>query len=126
MKRELGFGRCGLACCLCSQNTHCGGCDAGDCTGISWCENRACSLEKNVAGCGDCDTECRKGLLARLKPYTFMLFIRRYGREALLDCLERNEKNGIVYHKTGNMGDYDDFTDSETLISFIQTGKRDA
>lgn len=26
MKRELGIARCGLACCLCSENDHCGGC----------------------------------------------------------------------------------------------------
>lgn len=31
MKRELGIAKCGLACCLCSENTTCGGCDAGDC-----------------------------------------------------------------------------------------------
>ena len=29
----------------------------------------------------------------------------------LLDCLERNEKNGIVYHREGIMGDYDEFDD---------------
>ena len=31
MKRELGIARCGLACCLCSENTTCAGCDSGDC-----------------------------------------------------------------------------------------------
>ncbi len=25
MKRELGIARCGLACCLCSENTSCSG-----------------------------------------------------------------------------------------------------
>ena len=30
MKRELGIARCGLACCLCSDD-HCSGCDSGDC-----------------------------------------------------------------------------------------------
>lgn len=41
----------------------------------------------------------------------------------LLDCLERNEKNGVLYHREGINGDYDDFEDVEALISFIQSGK---
>lgn len=42
MKKELGFGRCGLACVLCGQNVNCSGCDSGGCPGSSWCENRRC------------------------------------------------------------------------------------
>lgn len=41
-----------------------------------------------------------------------------------MDCLERNEKNGIVYHREGIWGDYDDFDDVEALIRFIKTGER--
>ena len=44
--------------------------------------------------------------------------------DALLDRLEINEKNGIVYHREGIMGDYDEFDDIEELISFISTGRR--
>ncbi len=44
--------------------------------------------------------------------------------ERLLDCLEENEKRGIIYHREGIMGDYDDFDDVEKLIEFIKTGKR--
>ena len=51
-------------------------------------------------------------------------FAKRYGVEELLDCLERNEKAGIVYHREGIMGDYDEFDDLEELINFIKTGKR--
>jgi hypothetical protein len=40
-----------------------------------------------------------------------------------LDCLEQNEKNGILYHREGINGDYDNFDDVETLIDFIKTGK---
>lgn len=61
---------------------------------------------------------------AKIKPYGFTLFAKRYGMEVLLDCLEENEKNGVVYHRRGIMGDYDDFGDVETLIQFIKTGKR--
>ena len=36
-----------------------------------------------------------------MKPYGFTVFIKRYGMEELMNCLERNEKNGIVYHREG-------------------------
>ena len=40
----------------------------------------------------------------------------------LLNCLERNEQNGVVYHREGIVGDYDDFDDAEKLIGFILSG----
>lgn len=124
MKRELGIARCGLACCLCSENTTCTGCDSGKCPDKNRCENRRCSISKKIAHCYECDEKCRKGLLAKCKPYGFTEFIRRYGEEKLLDCLERNEQNGVVYHREGINGDYDDFDDVEALIEFIKTGHR--
>ena len=124
MKRELGIARCGLACCLCRENDHCPGCNAGDCPGREWCENRKCSMDKGVGHCYACDAECKKGMLAKIKPYGFTLFAKRYGAEALLDCLERNEQAGVVYHREGITGDYDGFEDVETLMEFIRTGKR--
>lgn len=124
MKRELGIARCGLACCLCSENEACGGCASGACPDKEWCVNLKCSAEKNIGHCWECEADCRKGLLSKIKPYGFNLFIRRYGTEHLLDCLERNEKNGVVYHRSGISGDYDDFDDAEALIRFIETGKR--
>ncbi len=124
MKRELGIARCGLACCLCSENDHCGGCDSGGCPGTEWCENRKCSVGKNIAHCYECGENCKKGMFAKIKPLGFTQFAKRYGVEELLDCLERNEKNGIVYHREGIVGDYDDFDDTEALIHFIRTGKR--
>ena len=59
-----------------------------------------------------------------MKPYAFTLFVKRYGEDKLLDCLEENEKKGIIYHREGFNGDYDNFDDVEQLISFIKTGKR--
>ena len=44
--------------------------------------------------------------------------------QPLLDRLAENEKNGVVYHRKGITGDYDDFDDAEKLIEFIKTGKR--
>lgn len=69
-----------------------------------------------VSHCYECPRDCKKGLLSKIKPYGFTVFIKRYGMEELMDCLERNEKNGIVYHREGIWGDYDDFDDVEALI----------
>jgi len=125
MKRELGIAKCGLACCLCSENDRCNGCDSGECPENNWCENRKCSMEKGLGSCADCGTDCKKGLLSKIKPYGFTQFIKRYGKTALLNCLERNEKAGVIYHFEGITGDYDDFDDVEKLINFIKTGQRD-
>ena len=122
MKRELGIARCGLACCLCSEN--CSGCNSGECPDREWCENRKCSLSKSIGHCYECEEECRKGLLDKIKPYGFKKKKKKYGEKELLDCLERNEANGIIYHRNGIMGDYDDFDDVEKLMDFIKTGER--
>ena len=124
MKREYGIARCGLACCLCSENTTCQGCLGDNCAFMDACENRNCSKEKQYGHCYECDKECRKGMLSKSKPYGFTLFAKRYGEEKLLDCLAANEKNGIVYHREGIFGDYDVFDNVEELIQFILTGKR--
>ena len=94
-----------------------------NCPDYAQCENRKCSIEKDLLGCYDCEMDCKKGLLNKIKPYGFTLFIRRYGVEKLLDCLEENEKRGVLYHRAGIVGDYDDFDDVEKLIEFINTGK---
>ena len=122
MNRSLGIARCGLACCLCAAGEECGGCNSENCRGASWCENRRCSLERQLGHCHECGKDCRKGLLSKVKPYGFTLFAKRYGEEELLDCLERNERAGIVYHRDGITGDYDGFDDVEELIWFIRTG----
>ena len=124
MKREMGIARCGLACCLCTENDHCHGCNSEECPDKDWCENRKCSIERNYGHCYECSKDCRKGLLTKIKPYGFTLFVKRYGENTHLNCLERNEKQGIVYHRSGVNGDYDDFDDVEQLIRFIRNGQR--
>ena len=123
MKRELGIARCGLACCLCSENERCGGCDSGECRDRDWCENRKCSMNRGIGHCYECGENCRKGLLGKMKPYAFTQFARVYGEDELLDCLERNERRGVVYHREGITGDYDAFDDVDALIRFIRTGR---
>ena len=132
MKRELGIARCGLACCLCSENVKCKGCkldgfpELSWCIDAEWCENRKCSIEKKLNGCYECEPEgCRKGLYAeKIKARAFAEFVRRYSLSELLDCLEYNEQAGVIYYREGIMGDYDDFDDMEELIRFIKMGKR--
>ncbi len=124
MKRNLGIGRCGLACCLCSENDQCCGCNSGECPDKDWCENRKCSMDLNLGHCYECDKDCKKGILSKIKPYGFNLFIKRFGEPELLDCLEKNEKAGVVYHKDGINGDYDKFDDVEDIIRFIKTGMK--
>ena len=103
MKKELGIARCGLACCLCSENGRCGGCDSGDCPGAGNCENRACSISRRLRHCYECpDVEnCRKGKLSDPRIYGFTHFARVYGENYLLACLARNEEAGIRYHRQG-------------------------
>ena len=98
------------------------------CKDAEWCENRKCVIEKNLLGCYECNpADCRKGLYAeKIKARAFAEFAHRYGVEKLLDCLERNEQAGIVYHREGIMGDYDDFVDLEELIEFIKAHYKDA
>lgn len=122
MKRELGIARCGLACCLCSENDKCGGCSSDSCHDKAWCENRKCSLEREISHCYSCDEDCRKGLLSKVKPYGFTLFAKKYGENYLLDCLEANEKNGVLYHRNGIIGDYDNFDNADKLMDFIKSG----
>ena len=127
MKRELGIARCGLACCLCSENDTCKGCrregfkELSWCKDAEWCEVRKCGIAKN-----ECEpANCRKGMYAdNLKARAFAEYAHRYGIENLLDCLERNEKAGIVFHRADFMGDYDEFDDLEKLIDFIKSGKK--
>lgn len=122
MKREFGIARCGLACCLCSENVHCAGCNSGECSDKDWCENRKCSMDEGIEGCYQCSLDCKKGLLSKIKPFGFTEFVKRYGIDKLLDCLEINEENGVVYHREGINGDYDAFDNIEDLISFILDG----
>ena len=50
-----------------------------------------------------------------MKAYGFTIFAKRYGIEAPLDCLEQNEKRGVVYRQEGIYGDYNHFDDLEAL-----------
>ena len=75
--------------------------------------------------CFECEDaeQCQKGILSKLKPHTFTVFAKKYGMEKLVECLENNEKRGVTYHREGIVGDYDDFSDMNELLEFIEKGK---
>lgn len=73
MKRELGIARCGLACCLCTEKADCNGCGSNGCPDNDICENKKCSIAKGLTHCYECEENCRKGLLSKIKPYAFTL-----------------------------------------------------
>ena len=123
LRRELGIARCGLACCLCSENDRCDGCNSGSCPDAATCTVRACSTARGIVHCYECTSPCEAIAGAQLKARAFGEFARRYGVEHLLDCLERNEAAGVVYHREGITDDYDDFDDLEEPIAFIETGR---
>ena len=54
----------------------------------------------------------------------FALFIKQHGKELLLDCLEKNERDGIRYHHPGKLtGDYD-LTETEAgVFQILMSGK---
>lgn len=47
MKRELGIARCGLACCLCSENVECSGCGSNGCPDNDFVKIKNVRLRKN-------------------------------------------------------------------------------
>ena len=67
MKRELGIARCGLACCLCTENVDCNGCGSNGCPDNEFCENKKCSIAKKISHCYQCEENCKKGLTKHQK-----------------------------------------------------------
>lgn len=125
MDRKLGIGRCGLACCACSQEVrsngseYCNGCESEKCALAPTCKSLRCSKEKGLAGCYECDSMCEEGVLKKTKVKGFIAFIKKYGTERFIDCLEANEKAGIIYHKNGAVGDYDACESIEEVMDML-------
>lgn len=124
MRRELGVAVCGLACCLCSENTECPGCQSAGCPGHESCINFNCARERGVSGCWECgEFPCGKGMHGNLRILAFAKFARQFGTEHLLDCLERNARAGVVYHRPGGLtGDYDLETEQE-IFDLLEKGR---
>ncbi len=124
MDRTKGVAYCGLACCVCSENTTCVGCRNKGCKDKDWCKSFNCCKEKGLNGCWECsDFPCENQMLDKLRVRTFAKFIAKYGEEKLMDALEKNEFNGMVYHYEGQLvGDYDKPKTEEEIRALIQQG----
>ncbi len=126
MNKEKGIAYCGLACCICSENTTCAGCRNEGCKDKDWCKNFNCCTTKGLKGCWECsDFPCTGSMLDKTRIRTFAKFIRDYGEEKLITFLERNEKAGMVYHYSDKLtGDYDIPQTEEGIIELILNGKQ--
>jgi hypothetical protein len=124
VQRDKGLAYCGLACCVCSESAACAGCRSEGCGGKEWCKNFKCCRERGLDGCWECDEfPCEGGILDKVRIRAFAEFIRENGEEELMDCLERNEKAGMVYHYEGRLvGDYDTPGTIDGIKALIRKG----
>jgi hypothetical protein len=59
-----------------------------------------------------------------LRLITFVKCIKEDGIEAFSNYILRNHENGIMYHKNGIHGDYDDFDTEEEILHLLRTGEK--
>lgn len=112
---------CGLICDLCNPN---GGCNCksenscGKRLSPQGCYQYTCCTEKGIDGCWECkESPCGKDMLAphKIKIRAFVKCIKEEGIDKFIHYIQANQKLGIVYHKTGVIGDYDLATEDEVL-----------
>lgn len=112
---------CGLICLFCRTD---GGCNCksenncGKRLSPNGCYQYTCCTSKGINGCWECvDSPCGKDMLAedKIKMRAFVRCIKEDGIDKFINYLEENTKLGIVYHKTGVVGDYDLPTEDEVL-----------
>ena len=121
MNRGKGLAYCGLACCACDKNDTCAGCRDAGCTGKEWCKHRNCCIEKGLSGCWECGEFPCGGMHDKIRVFAFAEFIRQNGEDKMMDCLERNEKSGIVYHYPGQLdGDYEKCKTVDEVMKMLE------
>jgi hypothetical protein len=125
MNKEKGIAYCGLACCVCSENENCAGCRNEGCKDKEWCKSFNCCKRKGLNGCWECgEFPCDNPMFEKLRVRTFARFIGDYGEAKLVECLERNDKGGMLYHYAGQqVGDYDLGKTEEEITHLILFGK---
>jgi hypothetical protein len=126
VQKEKGIAYCGLACCVCSENNNCVGCRNDGCKDKEWCKNFNCCKVKGLDGCWKCDEfPCSNSMLNKTRIRAFARFIKEYGEERLINCLDINEQSGMKYHYKGELlGDYDEPKTEDEIIRLIINGKR--
>ena len=121
MKREIGLAYCGLACCVCGERDTCAGCRNLGCKNMESCRHFDCCRKKGLNGCWECDEFPCGGMHEKVRVRAFVEFIKYNGEEKMMDCLERNEKDGIVYHYPGQYnGDYDKCKTVDEVMQMLE------
>jgi hypothetical protein len=116
---------CGLVCGRCHLRTECDGCKqtASLCERSAVCYQRNCCIRKGLQGCWECaEFPCGRDMHSPshdLRIRAFVAFIRTEGAETLIDCLLKNEGQGIFY---GQDRDYDGRKSEEEVIRLLKTG----
>ena len=116
MRRELGIARCGLACCLCTENADCNGCDSNSCPDNDFCENKKCSIAKELTHCYKCEETCKKGLLSSI--ILSCKFLRTYNNA--LAPLQSNIFYSRKNHYLGNCSSHIHYNQHFLCISNMQ------
>ena len=118
---ENSVAYCGLICSFCSTDGRCS-CKTDNHCGkrlsSEGCYQYNCCTSKGINGCWECaDSPCGKDMLAidKIKMRAFVRCIKEEGIQKFIEYLEQNEKDGIVYHRTGVIGDYDLSSESDVL-----------
>ena len=116
---------CGLVCGMCHMRAECDFCKntASLCARSEVCYQRNCCIQKGLQECWECAEfpcgEDMHGPSHDLRIRAFVAFIKAEGAEALVDCLLRNEADGIYY---GHGRDYDGKNSEEEVIRLLKTG----
>lgn len=117
-----GVGYCGLVCMFCNGCNNCREKDSGIRIEDIECYHKRCALISGLNGCWECKKfPCSEGnMFNNIRVRSFVQFIKDEGLETFMDCIVRNQQNGITY---GENNDYDKVSTSEEIIGLINQGK---
>ena len=116
---------CGLVCGKCHLRSECDFCKntASSCTKSDVCYQRNCCIQNGLQGCWECaEFPCGKDMHSPqhdIRIRAFVASIKSEGAETLIDCLLRNEANGIYY---GLGRDYDGKKREDDVICILKKG----
>ena len=124
---EKSIAYCGLICDLCTSNGTCNCKSENNCgkrLSPQGCYQYTCCTEKGINGCWECkESPCGVDMLApnMIKIRAFVKCIKEDGIDKFISYIQENKKRGIVYHRTGVIGDYDLATEDAVLLLLRRT-----
>jgi hypothetical protein len=119
---------CGLICAFCSTDGSCNCRSSNRCgkkASEKGCFQYECCIKNGYAGCWECpEFSCGKDMFneEHLRLKTFVKCIKEDGIDKFSEYILRNANNGIVYHRNGNIGDYD-LKSEEKILNLLRKGK---